>query len=463
MRISFLLSIISGLFILSFMSTEKSQNGKKIYDEFCATCHGEDLQGGNARSLVDNDWQFGYKKSHVFRNVKYGINEHGMPGFEGTLLDEDIRDVLAYLKDQEGKTEKKDLIPDKSIKTLDYTIRVQVWVDGLEIPWAIDFPEPTMALITERPGRLRVVRNGELQSEPVKDIPQVLHKGQGGLLDVAVDIDYMNNGWIYLAYSHALVDERAMTRLVRGRIRNNTWVDQQVLFEANPEHYLETRHHYGCRIVFDKKGFLYFSIGERGRQDHAQDLSRPNGKLHRIYPDGTIPADNPFLKNSGAVASIYTYGNRNPQGLAVHPITDQVWETEHGPMGGDELNLIQSGANYGWPVITYGKNYDGTTITDQRRKEGMAQPVKYWRPSTAVCGLDYYRGEEFPFWQNHLLVGALKYEEVRLVEIERDRVLHEEVILKNYGRVRDVSSGPDGAIYVVLNEPGQVLRLTREE
>ena len=307
-----------------------------------------------------------------------------------------------------------------------------------------------------------------LQEEPVKGTPEVLHAGQGGLLDVAIDPDYANNGWIYLAYSHVLKNEGgqrppAMTRIVRGKIKNNSWVDEEVLFEAPHETYRTTRHHYGCRIVFDPDGYLYFAIGERGYQDMAQDFTLPNGKVHRIYPDGTVPTDNPFYNEKNSIKSLYSLGNRNIQGMAIHPVTGELWATEHGPMGGDELNLIKSGKNYGWPVITYGRNYNGTIITEETRKEGMEQPNYYWKPSTAVCGLDFYRGDLFPKWKNKLLVGALKYEQVSLLDIESDRVMHEEVILKNQGRVRDVSTGPDGAIYVVLNQPGTVLRLTPKE
>ena len=342
----------------------------------------------------------------------------------------------------------------------------QLFAEGLEVPWAIDFIDASTALITERPGRLRVVKNGKLQTEPVKNIPKVLNEGQGGLMDVAIDPDYSANGRIYLAYSHEIENTTgekrppAMTRLERGKIKNNTWVEQEVIFEAPHETYRTTRHHYGCRIVFDPWGYLYFAIGERGTDAHAQDFTGPNGKVHRIYKDGTIPNSNPFMDEKDAMKSIYSLGNRNIQGMAIHPETGQLWATEHGPMGGDELNLIKAGKNYGWPVITYGLNYNGTVITELTHKPGFEQPVLYWKPSTAVCGLDFYRGDLFKKWKNKLMVGALKYEEVRLLDIENDRVMHEEIIVKGQGRVRDVSTGPDGAIYVVLNNPGTILRLT---
>jgi len=462
--------VISGLLILLFSAL----NNKKIqqydppdsYVEYCANCHGSDLRGGNAQSLLDGIWQFGDAESYIFRNIKFGIPHLGMPSYEASLSDGEIDELVDFLLSEEARMGvTKPPIPEE-LESQDYKFEVEVIAEGLEIPWSIDFIDTKTALITERPGRLRVVENGSLKSQEVKGIPEVLHEGQGGLMDVAVDPDYEDNGWIYLAYSHVLGDETsgdrppAMTRIVRGRIEDNAWTDQQVIFEAPHDMYRTTRHHYGSRIVFDPEGYLYFAIGDRGAREHAQDLSRPNGKTHRIHRDGSIPIDNPFYKRDGAMKSIFTYGNRNPQGLAVHPETGLVWETEHGPFGGDELNLLQPGQNYGWPVITYGRNYNGTPITDIVEMEGMEQPNLYWKPSIAVCGLDFYHGDLFPKWNNRLLVGALKYEEVQLLQIENDRVIHTQTIIKNLGRVRDVSTGPDGAIYVVLNSPGTVIRLS---
>jgi glucose/arabinose dehydrogenase len=353
-------------------------------------------------------------------------------------------------------------LPDQ-LETLDYTLNVDVLAEGLENPWAIDFIDTQTALITEQSGDVHMIESGRLRAEPVAGLPEALYAGQGGMLDVAVDPDYQDNGWIYLAYSHALGegDNRpAMTRVVRGHIRNNAWTDQQVLFEAPHDTYRTSRHHYGSRIVFDAEGRLYFSIGDRGAQSQAQDLSRPNGKVHRIHRDGSIPSDNPFVGRDDALPSIFSYGHRNPQGLAIHPETDALWGVEHGPRGGDELNRIVAGRNYGWPVITYGINYDGTIITEERAREGMEQPVLYWRPSIAVSGLDVYDGQAFPYWRNHLLVGALRDQEVRLLSLAGNHVQHQEVILKNAGRVREAVTGPDGAIYVVVNAPGAILRLS---
>ncbi len=437
-----------------------------LYQQYCAQCHGATLQGGNGQSLVDGIWNFGGGGSSIRRNIKHGITHLGMPAYETALDDDQIRSLTDYIlnAEKEGGAERPP-VPTE-VQTHDYNVAVEKWVENLEIPWSIAFLDNDTALITERPGRLRLVKGGKLDEKPIANTPDVLAEGQGGLLDVAVDPDYANNGWIYLAYSHGLDNKDedgktpSMTRIVRGKLEKGKWTAESPIFEAPKDTYLVSGVHYGCRIIFDAEGHLYFSIGERGSQDHAQDLTRPNGKVHRIHPDGTIPTDNPFVNTPDAIPSIYTFGNRNPQGLAYHAASNMIWESEHGPMGGDELNTIRPGKNYGWPVITYGRNYDGKPVSDITRNEGMEQPSYYWRPSIALCGLDVYTGSQFPKWTNALLVGALRYESVAVLQIEDNRVMHEEVILKNAGRVRDVSAGPDGAIYVVTNSPDAVLRLT---
>ena len=468
------LNLKSGtLFVLliTFFSTGKIYaqiDAASLYQQYCAQCHGADLDGGMASSMVDGVWQFGAENSYIVRNIKHGIPHLGMPSYENSMSDDEIRAVVNYIRTIEKEEGVQRPPVPETVETMDYFMAAEVFADNLEIPWAIDFIDEQTALITERPGRLRMVKNGQLQPEPVKNTPEVLHEGQGGLLDVAVDPEYERNGWIYLAYSHALSefqDNRppAMTRLVRAKIIDNTWTDEEVIFEAPHETYRTTRHHYGCRIVFDPWGYLYFAIGDRGAGSQAQDMTRPNGKVHRIHKDGSIPNDNPYLYNSEALETLYSLGNRNIQGMAIHPRTGKLWTTEHGPMGGDELNLIEAGKNYGWETITYGRNYNGSVITDLTHLPGMEQPNFYWKPSIAVCGLDFYTGSLFEKWQDRLLVGALKYEEVRLLQLEDDRVIHEQVILKGAGRVRDVATGPDGAIYVVLNDPGKVLRLTPQK
>ncbi|MDC0325581.1 PQQ-dependent sugar dehydrogenase [bacterium] len=459
--------IIFTLMCSGFLSihAQSKQSGSELYQKACAQCHGTELQGGQAQSLTDAVWQFGSKRSHIFRNIKYGISDFAMPAFEEALSDDDINRVLDFVfASEKASGSERPSTPEKMF-TLDYEVKIDVVADNLDIPWAIDFLNEDHALITERPGNVRLFAHGQLHPQPIKGTPAVLHEGQGGLLDVSIDPNYAESGWIYLSYSHALTDANgdrkpAMTRLVRGKIKDHTWVNQEVIYEAPHDLYTTTRQHYGSRIVFDPKGYLYFSIGERGIGIHAQDIRRPNGKVHRIHKDGSIPSDNPFVGREDALPSIFTFGNRNPQGLAIHPETGRVWETEHGPMGGDELNLIQGGGNYGWPSITYGRNYDGGVVSQDRTRQGMMSPSLYWKPSIAVCGIHFVNSPLFPRWKNHLLVGALKYEEVRLLDIQDDRVMHQEIILKNAGRVRDVCSAPDGALYVVTNGPDTLLKMT---
>ena len=450
----------------SSLRAQEPTEAASLFRNYCAPCHGQALEGGNAQSLVDAVWQFGSKKSHILRNIKYGIADFAMPAFEAALSDRQINALIDFIFEREKATGAVKPRPPESIHTLDYEVRVEVLADGLDIPWSIAFTRPGYALITERPGTVRQLVAGQLLAEPVQDIPKVLHEGQGGLLDIAVDPEYSENGWVYLAYSHALTPlsgegrPSAMTRIVRGQIVENRWTDQEVIFEAPGETYQGTRHHYGSRIVFDSDHRLYFSVGDRGISHGAQDLSQPNGKIHRIHRDGTIPTDNPFLTLYDALPSIYSYGHRNPQGMAVHPVSGAIWASEHGPMGGDELNRLIQGANFGWPVITYGRNYDGGIVSELSAKPGMIQPRLYWKPSIAVCGIDFVRGDAFPRWRNHLVVGALKYEEVRLLNVVGGEVIHQEILFKNFGRVRDVACGPAGNIYVVTNGPGAILRLT---
>ena len=418
--------------------------------------------------MVDGVWQFGRSDFDLMRNIKFGISSVGMPDYSNSLSDQQIRQVMDYIKSAQDRLGvERPPIPEM-LATRHYDVGVTKWIaEGLEVPWSLVFVDDETAFLTERPGRLRVVLHGQLHADAIRDTPKVLSAGQGGLMDVALDPDYAENGWVYLCYSHSLDgnsgrDARAMTRVVRGRIRDHAWVDQEVVFEAPAQFYSNTRHHYGSRLAFDHEGHLLFSIGERGAKEQAQDPHRPNGKIHRVWPDGSISEDNPFADGQEGMASVFCYGNRNPQGLAVHPTTGEIWETEHGPMGGDEVNIICAGKNYGWPVASYGIDYNGTIITENLEVEGTEQPVLYWVPSIAVCGTRFCMGEEFPRWQYNLLVGGLGHEEVRRLVIADSRVIHQELLLKNAGRVRDVACDKSGAVYVVLNNPDIVLKLTNQ-
>jgi glucose/arabinose dehydrogenase len=440
----------------------------ETYAMHCAACHGAELAGGQSQSLLDDQWKFGGDDQSLARSIREGHKEEGMPPFGGLLSEQEIRALVIFIREKAQAAQRGEKAPARPLSEIlakgeEHSFRVELVVDGVETPWSVAFLPDGRMLVTEKPGRLRVVEGGKLVPEPVAGVPRVYAQGQGGLLDVAVHPDYARNGFLYLSYSDPGPDGSAMTRVMRARLEKNALVGQEILFTAPPELYRKGTVHFGSRFVFDGKGHLFFSIGERGHQDDAQSLARPNGKVHRIMDDGKVPDDNPFVKTKDALATIWSYGHRNPQGLAQHPVTGELWDAEHGPRGGDELNRVERGKNYGWPVITYGMNYDGTPITELTAKEGMEQPVHYWVPSIAVCAIDFYRGERFPRWQNDLLVSSLASEDLRRLRIEGGRVTKQEVLLQGIGRVRDVVAGPDGLVYLALNTPDRVVRLVPAE
>lgn len=451
-----------GLGVLSVACTACAKpKVEELYQQHCAVCHGKDLKGGLGASLVDGEWR-GDGSSQSLRDIlANGQLDLGMPAFKDVLSDSEIRALVIYIREQEKKTLSKPPQPEPGSKDI-YKVagerfQLEEVADGLDIPWSIAFLPDGRMLVTERPGPVRVVEADGEVGPPIKGIPEARAKGQGGMMEVALHPDYDKNGWVYLAYSDPLGDSDSLTKIVRGKLDGNRWVDEETIFEAPEKFYTNRGHHFGVRLAFDDEGYLFFCIGDRGQQNQAQDTSRPNGKVHRIHDDGRIPEDNPFVDDG--FPTIWTYGNRNPQGLDFHPETGELWETEHGPRGGDELNLIERGKNYGWPVITYGMNYNGTPITGKTSAPGMEQPVTYWTPSIAVCGIDFYEGDLFPNWKNALLVGSLRQEELHLIKLDGHKVVSDEIILEDRGRVRDVASGPDGAIYLVMNGPDAIYRM----
>ena len=349
--------------------------------------------------------------------------------------------------DYVGKTEKE-------------TFRIETFVDGFDIPWGMAFLPNKDLIVSDINGNLWQINYKSKNKTKIIGVPDIRYKGQGGLLDVQVHPDFINNNFIYIGFTSYLKSKknRTFTSIVRFNLVNNNLIDQKIIYKADDIFYSSSSIHYGTRIVFDKVGYLYFSIGDRGKRDQAQLLNYPNGKIHRLHDDGSIPKNNPFIQEKNAIKSIWTYGNRNPQGLAIHPVSTIIFETEHGPRGGDELNILSSGKNYGWPEITYGKNYSGTTITKYTHKEGMEQPVIHWTPSIAVCGIDFYDGEVFKNWKNNLLVSSLKFENLYRLEIKDNKVIEQEIIYRAGSRIRDVETGPEGFIYLALEDPGRIIR-----
>lgn len=458
----FVLSLSTGIF-LATNSVVSAQDVRRVYQQYCASCHGEKLDGGLGGNLVDDTWKYGADDESITRVIREGVVDNGMPGFGAVLNDAQVRSLVVYIREMgtQAAMQQRDFnrpTPTTVSTSEVHAFKLEVITDQLEVPWSIAFLPDGRMLVTEREGRLRMIENDRLVPAPIKDTPEVWARGQGGLLAVAAHPDFAENGWIYLAYSDPGPGGSAMTAIVRGRIRDGRWVDQQDVFRIPAPLYKRGGVHFGCRLVFHD-GYLYFTHGERGAQDDAQDIARPNGKVHRLHDDGRVPDDNPFADREDAFRSIWSYGNRNPQGLAWRPGTDQLWETEHGPRGGDELNLIRAGLNYGWPVITYGMNYNGTPITGETAKAGMEQPVLHWTPSIAVGDMAFYAGDKFPKWKGDLFVTALAAQEVRRLVLAGDRVAHQEILFKGIGRVRSIAVGPDGFIYLGLEQPGRIVRL----
>ncbi len=338
---------------------------------------------------------------------------------------------------------------------------VENFIDGFEIPWGMCFLPNKDLLVSDRNGTLWQIKKNGKSKKKISGVPKVKYKGQGGLLDVQIHPNFIDNNLVYICFSDFLPKDKnkSFTSIVRAELKNNKLLNVQTIYKADDKFYTKSNVHYGSRLVFDNNNYLYFSIGDRGNRNQAQLLTTPNGKIHRLNDDGSIPEDNPFVNKPDAQKSIWTYGNRNPQGLVIDKKTYSIFSAEHGPRGGDELNVIEKGKNYGWPEITYGINYIGTKITKYTHKEGMEQPITHWTPSIAVCGIDFYDNKIFTNWQNNLFVTSLKFENLYRLEIENRKVVKQELILNTGSRVRDVETGPDGFIYVAIEDPGRVIRL----
>ena len=340
------------------------------------------------------------------------------------------------------------------------SFRVATLLTGLENPWSVAFLPDGRLLITERAGRLRLVsQDFKLEPKPIDGLPEVSAQGQGGLFDVVLHPQFAQNGWIYWAYNAPGTGGWG-TALARGKLQGHRMTDVQVLFSMQPK--TRSSFHFGGRIVFDQAGLLYLTLGDRGDKDRAQKLDDHAGSVIRLHDDGCVPANNPFVNRAGALAEKWTLGNRNIQGAALHPQTGELWSHEHGPQGGDEVNVMRSGLNYGWPIITYGVNYGlGTKIGEGQAKPGMVQPVHVWVPSIAPSGMAFVSGKQFPQWQGNLLVGALRGQMLVRLSLDGEKVLGEERLLQGRGgRIRDVRMGPDGLVYLLTDEAqGSLLRL----
>jgi aldose sugar dehydrogenase len=452
--------------VASFSSS--SQSGAQVYGNYCGGCHGAQLQGSSASPLIKKTWKHGGDRNSILKSIRNGIPGTEMAKWEGTLSAGEIEAVTNYvLKAQVGPLAKTETKKPLTVNTQLYKLKIEkVFTQGIKTPWGIEFIDANHALITGKMGELRWLVKDKLDTGKIIGIPKTYAFDLvGGLMDLAIDPDYKKNGWVYLAFSHNSANTTnknaaGMTKIVRGKVRGHQWVGEQVLFEAHDSLKVKGGTRWGCRFLFDKQGYLYFTIGDMNRADDSQILTRPSGKVYRINSDGSIPIDNPLYGKENYLSAIYSWGNRNVQGLAQHPVTGVIYASEHGPKGGDELNILKNGANYGWPVITYGVDYSGSIISNDTVREGMEQPITYWTPSIAVGAIEFVTGNRFTRWQNNLIVTALAFEQIRRLVIDGDRVIEQEILLKGYGRVRDVKMGPDGALYVLTNEPDALLRIT---
>lgn len=339
--------------------------------------------------------------------------------------------------------------------------QVETVVEGIDVPWGMVWLPDGDMLVSNRAGELYRVRDGEIVGT-IDGLPEVHANGQGGLLDLELHPRHKENGWLYISYSSPEGEgSGSNTALMRAKVEGNELVQQETLYKASPN--TRRGQHYGSRIEFDDEGYLYFSIGERGaRDENPQDLSRDGGKVYRLHDDGRVPEDNPFANKDGAIAAIYSYGHRNPQGMAKHPETGQIWVHEHGPRGGDEVNIIEAGENYGWPILSYGINYSGSEFAEATEREGYQSPIWYWVPSIAPSGMTFVTSDKYPEWQGDLLVGSLKFRYLVLAEVEGNSIPETKVMFEDIGRVRNVRQGPDGFIYVATEGSGLLRILPRE-
>ncbi|MFK8056010.1 MAG: PQQ-dependent sugar dehydrogenase [Saprospiraceae bacterium] len=434
-------------------------SAKVTYTTYCASCHGVQMQ-----AFVDRKWKNGSSAAELGTSIYNGFPDAGMPAWGQVLAEAEIDELVAYIQAGIVQVEKYGFadvaVMSDTVQTKSLTFTIETVVDGMEVPYSMAFLPGGDMLVTERGGEVfRVDPSGK--TTELTGVPAVRAQVQGGMHNVLLHPDFANNQYVYLSYGALKKDggkKLTTTKVSRYKLEGTKLTEEMTILEALP--YSKLGYHFGSVMHFDAAGQLFITVGDRGERDvNPQDLSRYGGKIHRVNDDGSIPTDNPFVKNDTAITSIYSYGHRNPQGMDIHPTTGAIWEHEHGPRGGDEINISLPGKNYGWPVISYGLNYDGTTFTNLLEKEGMEQPQHYWVPSIAPSGMTFVTSGKYGDWKGNLLVGSLRYKYLNLVRIEGERIVSEEPLMKNIGRLRFVTEGPDGFIYAGVESPGRVIRL----
>jgi len=426
--------------------------------EHCESCHGIVFSGARAPDLFTRGFHHAQTREERAALISAGVPGTEMPAFEGILSEAEIDSmagfmerILVELPEQELRTA-LDVEHAGARQTFLESFALETVAQGLDMPWSFAFLPDGDILLTEKPGSLRRVHDGVV-GERVRDVPRVAFRQDAGLLALALHPDFARNGWIYLAFAEPGVDPNTSAiKLVRGRIRDNTWVDQETIWSSPPSLYRADNSHFGTRLVFDGD-YLFFSIGDRGRREEAQDLESPHGKIHRVHADGSVPEDNLFARADAGLGTIWSYGHRNVQGMAFSDAGD-LWASEHGPRGGDELNRVVAGMNYGWPLATWGREFNGEPISEHTRLPGMADPTMVWHEGIAPSAVAFYRGDRFPAWRNSLLVASLAAKELRRVEIVGSEARSQELLLKGIGRIRDVQVSPEGYPYLAVERPG---------
>ncbi|NOT46048.1 MAG: glucose sorbosone dehydrogenase [Acidobacteria bacterium] len=446
-----------------------------VFNERCASCHGVDLNGARAPSLFSKPFLEGSTDTQLRETILEGKPGTDMPAFGNTFTPEGVDALVTWIRVQSGTLiERPAYVADPNgqlLQTGQQRLRIEVFTTGLDTPWGMGLLPDGRLVVSERPGRIRIIARDGTLGEPVKSTPTAWVRQDGGYFDVAVHPDYARTGWIYLSYSELVPGyggplpppgvagpppgfgplPPSNTRIVRGKINaSNEWVDQQDVARLPDDTYSPSIIHYGQRFLFDGNGHLFWTLGDRGSPASAQNLSDPRGKIHRVNDDGTIPQDNPFVNTPGALGSIWSYGHRNPQGLAFDPLTSMLWETEHGPTGGDEVNIIEKGRNYGWGVTTKGVQAGLT----QQSQPGMEDPIVWYTPSVGPSGITFYTATRYPAWRNtSLFVAMLTGQKLMRLEIDGRRIVDQETIFEQFGRVRQLITGPDGLFYLLLQNP----------
>ena len=474
----------------------------KIYQKECAVCHGKTLGGAAQGSpLVGMDLKYGSKIDEITKSITQGFPDKGMPAWSSILNEDKIFALAMYISEQRQGTNLDDFrydapieVPEGIITTQKHDFIVETIISDLDaLPFGIaPMPDGTI-LLTEKELGLTIVNPDGSRSDYINGTPKAYDDsfqfvgqpmGLGWMMDVALHPDYEHNSWIYLHFGDRCSDCNAMSRkedqpvsmnkLVRGRIKDGVWVDEQVIWEADKETYTTMPEiAAGGRIAFDDKGFVYFSVGMKGPMEHigVQDLSLPYGKIMRVHDDGRIPMDNPFLNNPDAIKAIWSYGHRNPQGLEFNVESNELWSSEMGPRGGDEINLIQPGMNYGWPLISNGVNYNGKPINFAKLlgiefdAQDMVQPLLDLTPAPAISSFVFYQGKQFPEWVGNIIIGSLRASDLMRMEFNQRTFISTEFLLQDIARFRDIEVGYDGSVYVLLENDsgGQILKISRSK